>query len=144
EWSFDMLKDAALLVAELELELMQEGLANDDCNPWNVLFDGVRPVYVDFSSILSDGAACGATWPGFDEFMRTFVYPLRLMSMGHDHIARWLMHDRDRGVEPADFDAINRRFGPLRTARNALQGARNAAARMAGPNQALARRAALV
>src|SRR5437870_4244031 len=51
EWCAAMLKDAALLVLDLELELAQTGLTLQDAYSWNVLYDGPIPVHVDLSSI---------------------------------------------------------------------------------------------
>src|SRR5690606_2940049 len=50
EWSFGMLKDAALL----HLELMRQALAADmilkDSSAYNVQWNGVRPVFIDIPS----------------------------------------------------------------------------------------------
>src|SRR4051794_39178120 len=52
EWSVGMLKDAALLTLDLEIELATSGLTLQDAHPWNVLFDGPTPCWVDFGSIV--------------------------------------------------------------------------------------------
>jgi SAM-dependent methyltransferase len=92
EWSAAMLKDAALLVINLVSELSRYGMTLQDGHPWNVLFDGTRPVYVDIGSIVL--AQSGTLWPGYDEFCRFFLNPLQLISQGQGRIARWLIYDQ--------------------------------------------------
>jgi SAM-dependent methyltransferase len=52
EWSASMLKDAALLHLDLCLALAECGLTIKDWHPYNVLFRGTEPVFVDFTSII--------------------------------------------------------------------------------------------
>ncbi|HWH80255.1 MAG TPA: hypothetical protein VNT76_22905, partial [Candidatus Binatus sp.] len=52
EWVPAMLKDAALLTIELCIRLAERGLTIQDGHPWNILFDGTKPVYIDASSIV--------------------------------------------------------------------------------------------
>src|ERR1041385_1142121 len=47
EWCSAMFKDGALAYLDLLKELVQKGLTLKDTHPWNLVFDGVRPVYVD-------------------------------------------------------------------------------------------------
>src|SRR5271156_2649418 len=47
EWCGEMLKAAALSVLQLERELLKYGLTLQDAHPYNVLFDGPTPVWVD-------------------------------------------------------------------------------------------------
>ena len=106
EWCAQMLKDAALLVVDLEIELAKHDLTLQDAHPWNVLFDGPTPVYVDFGSIKP--ARSDAFWEAHDEFCRFFLYPLQLMAHGHGRIARWLLWDYHGGVFRAERDALLR------------------------------------
>jgi hypothetical protein len=107
EWCAAMLKDAAMTVIDIEMELAQHGLTLQDAHPWNVLFDGFKPFYVDFGSIVP--AQTSALWPAYDEFCRFFIYPLYLMSQGYGRIARWLLHDYERGVLKSDLVALTRK-----------------------------------
>lgn len=52
EWSASMLKAAALLHIDLYIELGRHGLTIKDWHPYNILFDGPKPVFVDFTSII--------------------------------------------------------------------------------------------
>jgi hypothetical protein len=89
EWCAAMLKDAALTIIDLVKELATKGLTLKDAHPWNLLFDGCKPVFVDLSSIapLTDGPY----WQAYDEFCNYCLYPLILMAHGHERIARSLL-----------------------------------------------------
>ena len=50
EWTFGMLKDAALLQLELLLAALDENLILKDGSPYNVQFRGTRPVFIDVGS----------------------------------------------------------------------------------------------
>lgn len=52
EWPVSMIKDAALFHIDLFIELEKYGLTLKDWHPYNVLFKGVNPVFVDFLSII--------------------------------------------------------------------------------------------
>jgi len=89
EWCAPMLKDAALTIIELAIELSNAGLTLKDAHPWNVLFDFPKPVYVDFTSIAPQTNALD--WDAYDEFCRFCLYPLILMCNGQERIARALL-----------------------------------------------------
>jgi len=100
EWCPPMFKDAALAIVDLAIELANGGLTLKDAHPWNVLFDECKPVYVDLGSIapLDDASM----WSAYPEFCRYCLYPLILMSQGHDRIARLLMCE-EGGVLEAEL-----------------------------------------
>src|SRR3954451_5239646 len=50
EWTFSMLKDAALLQLDLLLSALDEELVLKDSTPYNVQFRGAQPVFVDIGS----------------------------------------------------------------------------------------------
>ncbi|UCC53218.1 MAG: class I SAM-dependent methyltransferase, partial [Anaerolineaceae bacterium] len=90
EWSSAMLKDAALLICDLSIELYADGLTLKDAHPWNVLFDDGRPIFVDWGSIECMNGR--RKWP-YDAFNAWFILPLYLMSAGRSNLARKLMAD---------------------------------------------------
>jgi hypothetical protein len=94
EWSSAMLRDAGLLVSDLALELGALELGFTDASGWNVLFDGARPVFVDFTSIEEQ------LWPGWEgEYQRSlrvhFLEPLELIARGYGRVARAVLADYD-------------------------------------------------
>src|SRR5262245_16779020 len=105
EWCAAMFKDAALAYLDLLKELVQRGLTLKDTHPWNLLFDGAKPLYVDMTSItpLTEGSTC----PNYEKFCRYYLYPLVLMSRGHERIVRWLLVDYE-GILPSDYLMMTR------------------------------------
>jgi hypothetical protein len=102
EWCGKMLQDAAILVLDLNLRLNDFGLELHDANPWNVLFDGCVPKYVDFGSIVPI-AKTSRSWSAYEEFVKSFLNPLLLTSVGKGYIAREMMSDwRKWGVPNED------------------------------------------
>lgn len=106
EWCGEMLKDAALLHLDLCLELERYSLKTNDAHSLNILFDGCQPIFIDFGSI-EQISSDNSLWFIYRQFCRFFLNPLRLMAQGQGRIARWLMHDYERGVLPDDVEALN-------------------------------------
>ena len=52
EWCPAMLHEASILYLDLVVELAGDGLGIKDMNPWNIVFDGVHPLFVDVMSIV--------------------------------------------------------------------------------------------
>ena len=111
EWCAAMLKDAALTIINLTIELAERNLTLKDAHPWNVLFDACKPVYVDVTSIAPQNSE--SNWSAYDEFCRFCYYPLILMSHGQERIARTLLPEYE-GVTRSDFLTVMRGSGPSR------------------------------
>ncbi|HKS40552.1 MAG TPA: hypothetical protein VJX74_08035 [Blastocatellia bacterium] len=111
EWCAAMLKDAALAIINLTIELAERNLTLKDAHPWNVLFDACKPVYVDATSIAPQNGE--SNWSAYDEFCRFCYYPLILMSHGQERIARALLPEYE-GVTRSDFVTVMRGSGPSR------------------------------
>jgi hypothetical protein len=118
EWSSEMLRSAALLMLDLQRELLRHGLVLQDGQSWNILFDGARPVYVDWGSIAP--ASHGA-WAGDSDFRGFFLYPLRFMAAGHRRLARRLMHDFDSGIRPDEAALLDPPAGRAVQVRQSLK-----------------------
>src|SRR5438067_5088521 len=102
EWCAAMLKDAALVLISLAIELAEHGFTLGDGHPWNLVFDFCRPLFVDVGSIMP---LDDFTWASYDEFCRYCLHPLMLMSRGQSQIARLLMCE-DSGVQTADMERL--------------------------------------
>jgi hypothetical protein len=76
EWTFSMLKDAALLQLDLLMEALAEGLTIKDATPYNIQFVSGRPVFIDIGSFESYSP--GEPWIGYRQFTRQFLFPLLL------------------------------------------------------------------
>ena len=101
EWTPGMLKQAALLTLDLCLRLADRGLTLQDGHPWNVLFEGTQPVYVDAGSIVP--MRDDILWAPYQQFCNFFLFPLYLYAGGCDHMARWLLRDYLHGVTDGDL-----------------------------------------
>jgi len=81
EWTFSMLKDAALLVLRINEIASRYGYQTKDCHGYNILFHRSRPVYVDLGSFAPFEPA-GHVLFAYHEFMRTYCYPLEMWRTG--------------------------------------------------------------
>ncbi len=62
EWPASMLKAAALFHIDLYKELGPYGLTIKDWHPYNILFNGTNPVFVDFTSIIPIENLCNEAY----------------------------------------------------------------------------------
>lgn len=78
EWSFDQLKDAALLTLEIQQNSLEYGMSLKDATAFNVQFIGASPVFIDTLSfeILNEQKP----WVAYKQFCQHFLAPLALMS----------------------------------------------------------------
>ena len=77
EWTRGMLREAGILTLRLAETLLPAGHGLKDATPWNILFRGAKPVFVDALSIESR-APCDPLWRPLSQFLSTFAYPLWL------------------------------------------------------------------
>ena len=75
EWPPEMLHAAATLTLDLANRLLPEGFGVKDATPYNVLFRGPNPIFVDVLS-LERRAAGDAVWLPYAQLVRTFLLPL--------------------------------------------------------------------
>lgn len=76
EWPFSLLKKAALLTLDIQIEAIDAGFTLRDGTAFNVLFEGVHPIFIDFGSF--DMRAEGQPWVGYKQFCEHFLAPLAL------------------------------------------------------------------
>ncbi len=100
EWSFSMLRDAALLHLDLLEEALHEGFTTKDGTAFNVQWMGVRPVFLDIVSF--ERYRPGAPWAGYRQFCQLFLFPLMLRAYRKVPFQPWLRGHLD-GVSPDDF-----------------------------------------
>ena len=74
EWSFEMLRRAALVTLEILQRSLRREFILKDAPSFNILFSGGRPVHIDFGSFVRRPA--GVAWTGYAQFCRSFLYPL--------------------------------------------------------------------
>jgi len=103
EWTFSMLKDAALLQLDLLLAALERDLVLKDSTPYNVQFKGARPVFVDVGSF--ERIREGEPWVGYRQFCMLYLYPLLLQSLKDVPFHPWVRGSID-GMTPAQMRAL--------------------------------------
>ena len=103
EWSFAMLREAALLQLELTERALDHGLILKDASPYNVQFRGSRPVFIDVSSF--ERLREGEPWVGYRQFCMLFLYPLMLEAYRGVDFQPFLRGSID-GIPPAQMAAL--------------------------------------
>jgi hypothetical protein len=100
EWSFSMLREAALLHLDILAQAIQAGTILKDSSPYNVQFIGTRPVFIDVGSFetLIEGEA----WRGYRQFCEMLLFPLLLQSYRHIDIQPVLRVKLD-GISAREF-----------------------------------------
>ena len=115
EWPAEMLHASGLLTLDLALAAFDEGLGLKDATPWNVLFRGPTPIFVDWLSVERRDAH-DPTWLPYAQFVRTFLLPLIAHREFQTPLDQIFLSRRD-GLEPED---VYRASGPLSRLKPAL------------------------
>jgi hypothetical protein len=77
EWSFDMLKDAALLTLQLVEECIPFGVMLKDASPYNVQWLNGKMIFID--SLSFEKYDSSKPWIAYRQFCESFLSPLSLM-----------------------------------------------------------------
>ncbi|HKY22629.1 MAG TPA: class I SAM-dependent methyltransferase [Vicinamibacterales bacterium] len=93
EWSFEMLRDAALLQLDLVLAGLEEGIGLKDASAYNLQWKGASPVFVDVASFYT--RAEGEPWVGYRQFCQMFLYPLLLQAYRDVPFQPWMRGNID-------------------------------------------------
>ena len=103
EWPPEMLHAAGALTLELVEEALAEGFTFKDATPYNVLFQGPRPILVDALSVIRRDPA-EIVWRPYAQFVRTFLLPLAVDKHNLRPSHQVFMASRE-GLEPAEVYA---------------------------------------
>jgi len=103
EWTFSMLKDAALLQLDLLADALAEGITIKDATPFNIQFVEGRPVFIDIGSF--EKYQDGEPWIGYRQFTRQFLFPLMLRSWADIPFQPWIRGDME-GPTAAEMKRI--------------------------------------
>ena len=112
EWPREMLEAAGRLTLDLAENLLDDGLGLKDATPYNVLFRGAEPVFVDVLSIERRDPN-DPLWLPYAQFVRTFLLPLVLQRRFGIPLESLLLGRRD-GVEPEEAYRVCGLFAKLR------------------------------
>ena len=78
EWSFTMLKHAALVHLEILADAVSSGLILKDASPYNVQFRGSHAVFIDLGSFAP--MVPGEPWLAYRQFCELMLFPLLLQA----------------------------------------------------------------
>lgn len=109
EWPPEMLHAAARLTLRIAEEVLPEGFWLKDATPYNILFRGPHPIFVDVLSFERRNPL-DPVWLANAQFIRTFLLPLVLNKIHGIDIHRSLSLHRD-GIEPEE---VYRHCGTVR------------------------------
>lgn len=76
EWSFEQLRDAALLTLEIMNEAILHGMILKDATPFNIQFEEGKPVFIDTLSFEKYDPSL--PWIAYRQFCECFLFPLYL------------------------------------------------------------------
>lgn len=88
EWSFEMLRSAALHTLNLQLELLKQDLSLKDATAFNITYVGCTPTHFDCYSLESYQE--GRAWTAYGQFCRSFLNPLLIWSYRSVDPRPWL------------------------------------------------------
>lgn len=98
EWTPEMLHEAAFLTLEFSQNLLTEGMGIKDATPYNILFRGTTPVFIDWLS-FEKRDELDPIWLSQSQFIRTFCLPLMANKyFGLD--LSWIFRVNRDGIEP--------------------------------------------
>ncbi|MFN3530587.1 MAG: hypothetical protein ACK417_11750 [Bacteroidia bacterium] len=89
-WSFDMLKDAALLILRINMIAGKYGYQTIDGHGYNILFKHGKPVFIDLGSFIQN-TENPKGWIAYEVFLKSMYAPLRIMASGNLFMGRALL-----------------------------------------------------
>jgi predicted RNA methylase len=98
EWAPEMLHAAGALTLDFASSALEGGFELKDATPYNVMYCGARPVFLDVNS-FSPRNPLDMLWRPYAQFVRTFVYPLLAVRHFGLRLDELLLVHRD-GLEP--------------------------------------------
>jgi len=99
-----MLKDSAEMLVELDEELLKFKLFNSDPNPFNILFDGTDPIFLDFRSIEEIKKKKKSY---YYKIYTYFLIPILLTTRGQENIARLFLKNDVCTRIPYNLNKLN-------------------------------------
>jgi hypothetical protein len=103
EWTFSMLRDAALLQLRLLADALADGFVCKDATPYNVQFVGSHPTFIDIGSF--EAYRPGDPWFGYRQFCQLYLYPLLLTAYRDLPFHPWLRGAVD-GITPLEAQRL--------------------------------------
>ena len=76
EWTFEMLRDAALVHLDITRRAVAAGFSTKDATAYNLAFTDGHPVFIDIGSF--EKPPRDESWPGYRQFCELFLNPLAI------------------------------------------------------------------
>ena len=89
EWSFDMLKDAALMTLEIQKKCIEFGFSLKDASAYNIQFHNGKPILIDITSFEEYREE---PWIAYRQFCEHFLGPLALMAKKDVRLSNMLVN----------------------------------------------------
>jgi hypothetical protein len=89
EWSFDMLKDAALLTLQLAKECLSFGVILKDATPYNIQWHNGKMIFIDTLSFEKYNET--EPWIAYRQFCECLLGPLLLMHYSRQHLQNLML-----------------------------------------------------
>lgn len=93
EWSFNQLKDAALLTLKIAAAALQQDMILKDASAYNIQFIGSKAVFIDTLSF--EPYVEGTPWVAYRQFCQHFLAPLALMAHADISLSKLLLSEID-------------------------------------------------
>ena len=100
EWSFGMLRQAALLHLRILTDSVKAGLILKDASPYNVQFRGGREVFIDIGSFTS--LKPGEPWVAYRQFCELMLFPLMIQAYRGVHFQS-ILRGQLEGISARQF-----------------------------------------
>lgn len=102
EWTFEMYKDVAIFILEINTLCERFGYELKDAHPFNITFHNGQPVYFDLGSFEKKRAPF---WSAKNEFVATILLPLCLWKDGNLCVLRALLESsfESRRLSPCQW-----------------------------------------
>jgi ribosomal protein L11 methylase PrmA len=103
EWSFEQLRDAALLHLDIHIQSLAKNITLSDASAYNIQFIGNKPIFIDTLSFIKYEE--GMFWKGQRQFIEQFITPLLLWSKSGIHYNDWY-RGAQNGIPAKDLNKI--------------------------------------
>ncbi len=105
EWSPRMLAAAAECTLDIAESMLSKGISIKDATPYNILFRGAQPIFVDFLSFEKRNEK-DPVWIANAQFTRTFLLPLLGTKERRIQLSKLFLSNRE-GIESEELYAMS-------------------------------------
>ncbi|MFA5898900.1 MAG: class I SAM-dependent methyltransferase [Hyphomicrobium sp.] len=93
EWSYEQLKDAALVTLDINVLALEHGLTLKDASAFNIQWRDGRAIFIDHTSF--EATEGGLPWRPYSQFCRHFLNPLVVGAYRDVHVGAFFRVDLD-------------------------------------------------